>query len=60
MSDNLSKEYIHKIIEELVSLGEDKEELSLWLTMYEAMIPEEQKKLVKNLEDELEELQKLK
>ncbi len=60
MSDkNISKEYVTKLISDLVAEGESKEELDLWLDIFNTMAPEQQQKLVGNLEAELEELKKI-
>lgn len=59
-TSNIQKEYLEKIVTELVELGEDKKDLSLWIEIYDVMSPEEQGKLLQNLEKELEDLGKLK
>lgn len=59
-TNNTSKEYLEKLITELCEAGEAKEELSMWIDLYDAMSKEELKKLINNLERELDDLQKLK
>ncbi|MFA6896651.1 MAG: hypothetical protein WC242_05645 [Candidatus Paceibacterota bacterium] len=58
--NNISKEYLEKLIAELVKAGEDKTELSMWLDLYDLLSPEERETLVNNLEKELKDLQGLK
>jgi len=58
-TNNTSKEYLEKIITELVKNGEDKEELSMWIELYDVLSPEELETLTKNLEKELRDLQSL-
>lgn len=58
-TNNTSKEYLEKIITLLVEAGEDKEELSMWIELYDILSPEELKTLIKNLEKELKDLQSL-
>ncbi len=55
-----SKEYLEKLVSDLRKEGEDKGELSIWVNLYDALSPEEQKALIDNLEQELKELQNLK
>ena len=57
--NNNSKEYLENIIANLCKKGEDKEELSMWIDLYDAMSPEEQKSLIENLEKELKDLENL-
>lgn len=58
-TNNTSKEYLEKIITELVKNGEDKEELSVWIELYDILSPPELEKLINNLEKELKDLRKL-
>jgi hypothetical protein len=58
--NNLSKEYLEELIEKLVKAGEDKEELSLWVELYDVLTEEERAKIIANLEKELQDLQSLK
>lgn len=58
-TNNTSKEYLEKIITELVKAGEDKEELSMWVELYDVLSPEELETLINNLEKELKDLQSL-
>lgn len=60
MSDNYTKTHLQELIRALVNEGESKEELFLWFDLFEAMDAGEQKKLLQNLEKELEDLKKLK
>lgn len=60
MTINTSKEYLENLITELVKVGESKEELSMWLELYDILSPEEREKIVGNFEKELEQLRKLK
>jgi hypothetical protein len=57
--NNISKEYLEKLIAELVKAGEDKIELSMWLDLYDLLSPEEREALISNLEKELKDLQNL-
>ncbi|OGJ09449.1 hypothetical protein A2356_01205 [Candidatus Nomurabacteria bacterium RIFOXYB1_FULL_39_16] len=57
--NNTKKEYLEKLIADLVKNGEDKEELSMWVDLYDLLSPEEREALVHNLEKELGDLQKL-
>lgn len=56
---NTSKEYLEKIIIELCKIGEDKEELSMWIDLYDALSGEERVTLIGNLEKELKDLKNL-
>ena len=58
--NNTKKEYLEKLIADLVKNGEDKEELSMWLDLYDLLFPEERETLVNNLKKELKDLQGLK
>ncbi|MFZ3011946.1 MAG: hypothetical protein WA060_03055 [Minisyncoccia bacterium] len=58
-TSNTTKEYLQKLITDLVKNGEDKEELSVWLDLYDLLSPEERTTLVGNLEKELKDLQEL-
>lgn len=58
-TSNITKGYLEKLISELVKNGEDKEELSMWIDLYDILSPEERETLIGNLEKELRDLQKL-
>jgi len=58
-TSNISKEYLEKLIANLVKEGEDKAELSMWLDLYDLLSPEERETLVNNLEKELKDLEGL-
>ena len=47
-----------KLIEELIRLGEDREELEFWQTIYPDMTKTEQEELINILTDEVQALQK--
>jgi hypothetical protein len=47
---------IASLIDQLVNLGEDRDELQLWADMYPNLSDDERDQLRKNLETELEEL----
>ena len=49
-----------KIIDELITLGEDKEELSFWKSIFSKLAPEYQEQLTTTFKEELENLKKLK
>lgn len=49
---------IQSIIEELVALGEDRDEMNFWGSMFPNLSPNDQKLLVDNLTLELSELRK--
>lgn len=49
---------IQTVIDELVSLGEDRDEMEFWGSMYPNLSPNDQKLLLDNLTRELEELRK--
>ncbi len=53
LKSNLTKEYLEKLVKDLVSLGEDEGELSIWVDLYDAMNDAEKTKLIKNLEKEI-------
>lgn len=57
--NNTSKEYLKKLVADLVKNGEDKIELSMWVELYDVLSPEELKTLINNLEKELKDLQNL-
>ncbi len=54
----MTKEELSKIIDQLVALGEDKDELNYWLSIYDDLEPDAQTELVNNLKTELQDLQK--
>jgi len=60
MTNNNSKEYLEKLVVELCKEGEDKEELSLWVDLYDALTEDERTKIIFNLEKELKALKALK
>lgn len=49
---------LNEIIEQLVSLGEDRDELEFWRTVAPSLPIEQQQELVNNLKGELEALRK--
>ncbi|NTU98554.1 hypothetical protein HGA64_00915 [Candidatus Falkowbacteria bacterium] len=51
---------LQELINDLVSLGEDKEELDFWSDFFETLDDEERQKLFSNLRKEKEDLEKLK
>lgn len=53
----MTKEELTKIIEQLVVLGEDKDELNYWLDIYDDLEPHDQEAVSNNLKQELAELQ---
>ena len=58
--NNTTKEYLEKLVADLMKSGEDKEELSMWVDLYDLLSPEERETLVNNLEKELRDLETLK
>ena len=56
MKNNISKQNLEKLVGQLSNLGEDKDELNLWLTIFEDLEPEEQGELTTILQDELKKL----
>ncbi|MFA5999838.1 MAG: hypothetical protein WC783_02565 [Candidatus Paceibacterota bacterium] len=58
--NNNSKEYLEKLINDLCKEGEDKDELTLWLNLYDALTEDERTALIDNLEKELQQLKNLK
>ena len=59
-TNNISIEYLEKLIDDLVKEGEDKAELSMWVDLYDLLSPEERETLAVNLEKELKDLNELK
>ena len=59
MDPYLSKEELLKLTQELVDLGEDKAELSMWYAMYDLMEDDEKAVLCANLQKELAALKNL-
>ena len=57
--NNLSKEYLEKIVDELCKAGEDRRELSIWVDLHNILSEEERQKLLDNLEKELKDLRNL-
>ncbi|MDO8626701.1 MAG: hypothetical protein Q7K39_04620 [Candidatus Magasanikbacteria bacterium] len=49
-----------KLIDELISLGEDKNELEFWLKLFPGLEADEQAKIIKNLSAELKQLRQIK
>lgn len=58
-TNNITKEYLEKLVADLVKNGEDKEELSMWIELYDVLSKEELEKLINNLEKELKDLENL-
>jgi len=54
-----SKKYLEEIIAELCKKGEDIDELSMWIDLYDALSNEEQEDLINNLLNELKDLKSL-
>ena len=52
------EENITNLIAELVALGEDKDELEYWASIFPVLKPEEQAEIMTALETELAELKK--
>lgn len=59
-NNNVSKEYLEKLITGLIDAGEDREELSLWRDLYDVLSREELRALLDNLEKELKNLKEAK
>jgi len=53
-----TKEDFKKLVERLISLGEDKDELEYWQNIYDYLQPEQQYEIYKNLFEEFEALAK--
>lgn len=51
---------LQKLINALIELGEDKEELELWQSFFDALNEEEREKLMQNLIKEKKQLEDLK
>ena len=49
---------IEELIDQLIALGEDRDELEFWRSLYPNISSDEQKALLSNLEKELEEINK--
>lgn len=49
---------LNDIIEQLIVLGEDRDELEFWRTVYPSLEPDKQRELIENLSQELAALQK--
>lgn len=56
----MNQEEFNQLTRQLIEIGEDKNELELWQNIYPNMEPTEKLELIKNLEDELKQLQDLK
>ncbi len=50
---------LQNLIAKLLKLGEDKDELDFWLSLYDDLDPAEQRELTANLEGELQKLERL-
>lgn len=48
---------LHELIEELIRLGDDRDELEFWKSLYPSMSEDEQQALISNLEHELKALE---
>lgn len=57
---NMNQEEFDQLIQKLIALGEDKDELGLWQNLFSTLKDEEKMELIKNLEEELKQLQDLK
>ena len=57
---NTTKENLAKIIGELSQVGENRDELNLWLNLYDILTDVERNTLFTNLEKELGQLKSLK
>ena len=55
----MTKLELQKLISQLASLGEDKDELDLWYSIFDDLELAEQQELVANLENELHQLQQV-
>ncbi|KKT41047.1 MAG: hypothetical protein UW30_C0013G0016 [Candidatus Giovannonibacteria bacterium GW2011_GWA2_44_13b] len=55
---DLSKERFEKVILRLIELGEDKEELEFWRSIFDKLSETKKEKLISNLEKEKETLEK--
>ncbi len=49
---------LNEIIEQLISLGEDRDELEFWRTVAPSLPPDKREELLNNLTEELQTLQK--
>lgn len=47
---------VYALIEALIQLGEDRDELEFWKSLYPNMPPDEQRELITNLEKEIKEI----
>ncbi len=57
--NNISKEYLEKLVAKLVQVGESQTELSLWIDLCDILSDEERRKVILNLEKELNDLKLL-
>ena len=51
---------IADLVSKLINLGEDKDELNLWLTIFEDLKPAEQQELTASLQEEIKNLERIK
>jgi hypothetical protein len=56
----MQKTRLKELILKLSDLGEDKDELKLWSSIFQDLEPSEQTELIANLQDELTKLESLK
>ena len=56
----MKQEELKNLIDKLITLGEDKDELELWLKLFQDLDPSEQATLISNLQTELQQLEDLK
>ena len=56
----MKREQLEKLIHKLSSLGEDKSEMELWLKIFQDLDSTEQADLIRNLQKELQQLERLK
>ncbi len=52
----MNKETFQEIITKLIALGEDKEELEFWLSIFDDLSEERQTEIFLNMQEELEAL----
>lgn len=56
----MQPEALKELVDKLSALGEDADELQLWLTIFFDLDPSEQAALVANLQSELQKLERIK
>ena len=54
----MTKEEFHNLIQELLKFGEEPAGLSVWEDIFDDLTVEEREQIIKNLQDELKELQR--